>query len=598
MADIALTRRIELPENWQIVAQTHERQLAIEESPVPYSVSRARFGNVWVAVLSHSATCDDVWAAINAHGANCLDGLRDKGPVAGVVWNMATDEFFVFRDIFGWTIWMVVEGEAGPESVTTSPRIHQMLVRGKPLNRAWFGHFLQFQDSVSNDDIYEGTRRIRPGESWLYHESGRDFLTLDDAQTNEVCRKKLTISGYWQRRQYEPLRADYAEITSGLRQEFMAAVDRIPVEDPCFTLSGGMDSSGILAAWNHLHPEKRLSAFSLVSGKHASCDESEQLNVLEKAFPLNLHRVNMDDLAAETLRIPDLYRRCGVYGPMIAPGIEMMMLLYREIEQNCGHQMIITGYGGNHLVKVRTESQWRGVGEHILSKDAMSMVGGLLKNEGLTGLRRALGRFMGNVLDGQIRRTYQELFKNKRPVKTPAIRQFLAPVFAAQFPGERIDPVFELSHTEERRRMPLSWQSECQMRQIDWMVRQTQHRFYDPLYDPILYDYCARIPPIQMSAGGEYRRIYRDALKDWLPEEIIFHPKVQHFDESIDDGLREHAGPILEEAIGNHPEVLSSMLDLSKISGIFDQFLETPSLFGVGGGDVFWRILSLCLWVS
>ena len=596
MADIALTVPGVLPDEWRVVLKTTAWQLAISENSGPYGVSCRQFGHIQVAVLSHTVRCEEVLDSLRRYGDRFQFVLRQKGHVSGVVWNTSSSDMLVFRDIMGNMPWMVTDGDNGPVALTSSPFLHETMVRGRDCNRTWISRFLQESHDISHDDVFAHTRRILPGECWQYCKPGREWMLLADEAVEGD--KQWHVSGYWNRVQYQAMDASYEDLTHGLYTHLMEAAQRIPDRHLCFTLSGGLDSSGIMAAWCRQHPGNRVDACSLVSGIHDACDESPQLDILEKSFPVNLWRVDMD--SASVQNDMGLKGQCRAYGPMCASGMGLLLYFYQSVAEHFGPRMIVTGYGGNYLVSVRYEALLGYLLGHLKSshvREAVLDELGVMKPQ---VVRRLAGRVVGNVGSGEWKRLYHSVVKREDTwQKYENVRSWMNPLFAAQFPEPQTDLVCGMSHVQERAWRPQTWAWEERMRMLDWMARQTCHTFYDALKDPILWDYCAQIPPYAMLSRGEYRKCYKDALKQILPNEIICHPKCQHFDDTLHDEIgikgRAQMEAILKRS--HEDEVLSRILNLPQLTEVYRDYVD-------GLSEVrrhinlskLWRALSLCAW--
>ena len=204
-------------------------------------------------------------------------------------------------------------GPCGKFTATTSPELQADLTQNRPVRHSWLAGFLLDHDSNSRDDIYEGTERILPGEFICICRNGFDAfvsnLSNPQTSTNPLRSEKDCI---WLHKKYKAFTDSREALAAELRKTIGLAVQRIPCENPVFTLSGGLDSTAILSSWCKFHPGQ-FDALSLISKKHADCDESHELDILEKAFPIHLTRNCMDD--AWPLSRPELYHQYLAYGP-------------------------------------------------------------------------------------------------------------------------------------------------------------------------------------------------------------------------------------------------------------------------------------------
>ncbi len=592
MGDIRFSHPFDLEPGWRVIAQNPHHQLAILESPSPYAADVQQFGDIVVAVLSNDVKATDIIEAVRLHREHFVEGMRLRKPAAGLIWNKTTDECCIFRDIWGFVVWGISRIHNDIEC-TTSPEIFGQMVRGRPLNHARIASYLRQTEDDFRFDFFEHTERILPGECLIL---ARDCSAFFEAVLrngdSEAIEKAVGIHriSYWDNRRYCSFDASYEELVPELRKTLVDASSRIGAcEDLCFTLSGGLDSSGVLSAYCALLKDsgnKKFDAMSLISRQHSSCDESRELDVLESALPIRLMRVNMDE--AWTFSKPELYGKYWAWGPMGSPGIEVNLLGYQAVAKTLGARTIITGYGGNFIVKVRFEAMLR----HILRQGKCSDWIDAVKNLDRGTIRFLLARTAANTFDGRIYALYRRL--STAPHQCDIESQCMSPWFYAQFGSNRIDPVFSMSHLQERAWIPKSWDWEFAVRCLDKLARLTPHRFYDPLLDPVLYDFCAQIPPQFFERNGEYRKIYKDALAPLLPAAIISHPKCQSFDDMSHEGLAKHASPYVENRI------LSCCHDCIQKQNLLELYRKYLEHVGAKSSPYnlnnTWRPISLCFW--
>jgi hypothetical protein len=582
MPDIAFST-LSLPASWSYIAQNHRLSLGICHQSGSWPVVIKSDKNSWIILLSRTDSADRVLREFRKYPDRFIDKL---GICAGIIWQPHTGKLCVFRDKFGFIPLMLIHHEDGGITVTSSPELHTEHTRHRAVNRAYFGRFLRMIDTPSTDDVFDHTERILPGEI-------RHFSTTPNQGDNIDWHYQTSQrSCYWHRRHYTPLNSSYSNLTEQLRQVLIEAASRIPSENPIFTLSGGLDSSGILASYCYSHHPSSIDAFSLISTSHATCDESHELNILERTFPIQLQRINMDK--AWPLSEPELYHKYRSYGPLVAPGIESTLAIYRKIENQFGPRMVITGYGGNFIVKVRNEALWRHLLTHAVHhKQTRTEIINEISVLRCQDLRLLAARILGNLADGKIRETMKGCFTPHH--HNPYIFNNL---FAAQFPIERTDPVFFMSHCEERAWLPISWEWEMCVRALDIIARETSHSYYDPLFDPEVYNFCAQIPPQYFLQCKDYRTIYKDALAPLLPKEIIHHPKIQSFDDLMLDGLCLHAKNFILHKIETSPIWIQNILNTNALANAFKNYCQasrdrTSMPYPI---THIWRALSTCIW--
>lgn len=620
MADLALIHKQEIfavPNHYADIGACGDYRLfADTRYPWPHELSITRD-------VAHGC----VLALLGTHGScqaqEILDGLCKRGIsalamttglVAGVALFEKTGEFCVFRDKMGMIpIILRLANDGTLLTMTTDPLLQKQLNADAPMSRAWLGNFLRGIDGDDRDDVYEGSQRLRAGECLVLKDKPETAFASLKGKTKTNTHLKPAIpcfSYYWDGAAGPDIDGDRQQILDTLRSALCKAVEMIPDDGQnLFTISGGLDSSGIvgmMAAHRHKISDAPIDAISLVSVAYPECDESAQLDILEAYLPIALHRVVMD--GAYTLSEPEAYRGYGAYGPLVAPGIERSLCLRRKAREVYGFRRLITGYGGNFIVKVRREALWRDLVERMaILKGPKAFNNARLDfTEELRHLenhpiKTEISRFLANVHRGIIPKLAPKLGKfcdSKRlSFLTPKSQYspWLNKIFAAQYPAESHDPIYALSHREERRRIPRSWEWEMSTRALDTVVRLTQMPIYDPLLDPELYNVSSRIPPRYFLENGRYRPLYIEALQDYLPKAILEHRKSIFFDGIVHDGLKTKSVEIVEnaiEALSSNPE-LNGILDAPELLKAYRLYREQSELpFGFAH---FWRAVALAL---
>ncbi len=568
MTDIAWTSPSHLTPDWLVLHRSGDHALALRPDHGQFQAQILE-QNHWVAVvLSHTATPQSVLNALFQYRKGFVGHI---GHASGIVWNIRTQEVCIFRDPFGFTPWMLrfYGSDVNGISATTSPELQADLTAECGLNRSWFTRFLLEHDAAKHDDVFLNTGRILPGE-FLCVSSGNFDTFIENLKNAEdiIPQPKHHLIRYcfWYDKTPKPLEGTQQELAQELREMISRAVRRIPDDNPCFTLSGGLDSTAILSSWCKAH-SGTYDAVSLVSGRHQSCDESHELDILEKHFPIRLQRVLMDEFWP--LSRLELYGKFRAYGPLVTPGIESILGAYEKIEQVSGPRTIITGYGGNFIVKVRQEALLR----HLLKKRDFIRIAAELCSLSLPRMKYLVVRFLANIAHGEVRHFIRSLKRRYTSnIQQEFVHSWLNPTFCAQFPGIVVDPFYEMSHIRERMMIPVFWNWEMRVRCMDMIARLCSHRFYDPLFDTELYEFCARIPPQYFLCCGEYRPIYKAALEPLLPPEIIHHPKCQSYDMLMHDGLARYAHDEIIKIIRQNG--FSEFFDSSKFEQVYAQYVQ------------------------
>lgn len=581
MADFILTTDINTAQPWEIIGRTDRHILAIDREPTPHRIDCAAQAPYIAVAVSNTDTARDVFRALReAKAGHFVDKL---GVTAGLIWNTETDAFCVFRDKFGLIPIQITET---PDflCVTTSPQKHAAINAGNALNRTWFARFLYGSQTSSRRDVWRGTERLYPGECRAWGAPClAAFLASFGAVSDSIADRDDNRSDlYWKRRRYAGLNMTFEEAAEELRACHARAVGRIPtIKPPIFTLSGGLDSTGIVAAYARAAgagPDRKLTTVSLLSKRHASCDESEQIEILKRSLPIDAHCIDMEEKGL--LTDADVSETGLGYGPLCGPGLQINLLAYQAMAPDPGSCVFITGYGGNFLVKVRTEAIWRDLLTHFRFGEFAEYAA---KTPRCT-IKYMAKRFSAYGL--------AKLFKIRKLTPTEQdVRAICRREFCERYRGSLFDETFAQTHFEERASIPMSDGWECLVRAIDATSRSAHQYFYDPLLDAELYDVCSQIPPHYWDYRGKSRAVYRAALKPLLPPEIIAHPKSQSFDNAIIDAMRNNlSGDMAHSAVLSVTDGIIDGEKLEKLQRAFIAGDATPRLSDV------WRLTAADWW--
>ena len=580
MSDIALCREYEPGPDWEEVVHCGKWSLFAKICEVGHEIEICTLGGAVLVLLGDVREREKIerWALRGASPEALDEALG--GAVCGAV--VTGRAFCVFRDKLG--LIPMVRVERGKRVIiTSSPEAVNEACCGAQLSESWTVHYLRGEFGAWAQDVYEGQTRFLPGTCFVWHDG-----------------RGRTVR-YWPRRDFfEPLCVHEEEGTERVRGAFVRAVRRIPKTKPrVYTLSGGLDSGGIVGvSCKALGPGQRLKTVSLTSRAFASSDESAQLDVLESALPIDSVRLCMDD--TPSLSKPELYA-FDAFGPQLMPGVEVTHSLFVHAAQS--NARLVVGGGGNNLVLTRDETllldlmRRRDIASlsdelgHLSRSDAHSLVRRVFRGAFAGKLRTALKTNLPAPLS-------RRLFAQIRPEE--ALGTWLTPHACRAYPFVRFESSLGPDLAHLRLNAVMSWQNELYMRSLDRLGRKTGAMICDPLYDPELFELCARMPARFWLHNGVERPVYRAALAPFLPFEILDHPKVQSFTAPTLSGA---AAPAVESWFGRavaskRGSRLERFVCFDALLAAFERFQQAERR----GEDVsfvafcaLWQAFSLCL---
>lgn len=501
------------------------------------------------------------------------------GSVAGVV--IEPHSIIVFRDQIGLIPLVNIQFKDPQKCViTTSPELTNELTIDRRINPKWLAQYLSGRWNDSVEDVMDNVFRLLPGELFCI-------------RSGNIARHQ-----YWPKPSFfRPLEiTDIREAEATLREAMVEAVGRIPEERrSIYTLSGGLDSPGIvgITCAKYLKAGQHIQTVSLISNCFPSCDESKEIGILEKELPIVAHYINMDCI--KPLSAISLYH-CDAFGPTLSPGLENALTLFRYVAKNWPNAQLITGYGGNFIVDL---SDWSHFYDLTIRKDIPNLCK-FVKTIDTDMLRTIAKNSLSGICEGKLRYT----------IKTYMPQAFKKFIFASEQPSEfgkrwikpTIDQYAKIisnqrSLAQDRLFMIRSWDSELRMRSLDRIIRATHVDHYDPLFDPKLYETCARLPATLYEPSEPDRMGYRNALRPFLPQAILDHPKIQNFEAVSRFDHDKDARARIDHALATqHRPEFDQFIQIETLKHAWENYSSAMQSFvSYDTRSLFWRSISLFL---
>ena len=364
--------------------------------------------------------------------------------------------------------------------------------------------------------LYTDIRKLEPGSSLLH----------------DLSTGKDTITNWWRFRiepDAGPLERPQHELEAEFRRLMNQAVDRRLVSDVPIGvfLSGGLDSSTVLAAACESMPAERIRAFT-VGFEEASYDESDSAALVAKHFGVQ-HDVEMLRLSDAIADVPGVLERMDE--PLADASVLPTWLLSRFTRKHV--TVALSGDGGDELLAGYDPFAAFAPASiyHAIMPDVL--------HRGLEAVARRLPRSNRNMsLDFKIRRTLMglrhdpslwcpvwmgpldpadrgRLFQSQRPIETllePAIQRW------EQGRGlSRLERGLDF--------FTRFYLTEDILLKVDRATMMSSLESRAVFLDNDLVDFCRTLP-----IGLKYRRgvrkyLLRQAWRDVLPMEIIDRPK-------------------------------------------------------------------------
>jgi asparagine synthase (glutamine-hydrolysing) len=503
---------------------------------------------------------------------------RMRGDFVVVLWDREREEGLIARDQLGVRPLYLHDGGGVLRFAGEISWLLETLSRRPSPDPAAVAHWIAISRRPGNGTLYEGVRRLGPGEA----------LHLD--------RHGAKPRRYWQPSFEEPFAGSAEELAVEVREGLERAVRRrTPAGGPTGVLmSGGLDSSAVAAVGAGLR-EGGVRAFSATFPEHPAADEAELIGALREDLGLSgaLAEVlpgGLVESAAEHLAA------CGM--PLVGWGDFWFLPLLRAARAE-GVGTMLDGDGGDELFGPRqyliadrlragrpcaalaVAGELPGAGPHVPRRQvaavvrSFGLVGAL--PHGLHGL--ATARLARRAAPSWLRRrALRDLIDSDDPAAWKRLdgpRWWAEPAHALAY-GMDEAGVFE----HQRRRSALAG--------LD-----ARH----PLLDFDLVRLGLRQPPRATLDRRFNRPVLRAALAGLLPDAVRLRPQKARFDPLIVSCLQ-----------GPDAAAVSALLrdPGSELGAYVERERMEEELFGTGGlaqRDPFrwmwlvWRLLTAELWL-
>ncbi len=440
--------------------------------------------------------------------------------------------------------------------------------------------YLFFTTIPSNRCLHAGIQRLPPAS----------LLSISAGKAHE--------QRYWQPDFHrEP--ASRRQLESGLHDALGTAVDACVRHSDCGGfLSGGLDSSTVcgLAAG----AVGRSFPVYTMGFDEPGYDETDYARVTARHFDLALHehQVTADEVLECLQRLIPLLPE-----PFGNPSL-LSTLICAQVAAADGVKRMLAGDGGDELFAGNERYQKQLLFEQYfrlpagLRKQLLEPLGHWLAARNLPGLPGRAGSYFNAVSTPLPRRMYRyNLLERYSPAAA------LTPAFLAG-----VDTDGPLSYLEQLYREPETGDFLDRLLYLDWTVTLADNdlrkvrmaseaagveTLFPMLHLPVV-ETATRIPSDWKLNRRELRAFYKQAMRDFLPPEIIRKPK-HGFGVPVGGWLRRHAG--LRELVYAGLERLKQREILS--AGFIDEIVAAQrSGHAVYFGALLWPMFMLECWLA
>jgi asparagine synthase (glutamine-hydrolysing) len=493
-----------------------------------------------------------------------------SGMFAFAVWDERRRQLLLARDRLG--IKPLYYAQINGDLVFASELkpILQLPEVGRQLNWEGVSHLFTFLATAPSHSIVDGVRKLEPARIAV-----------------STPGRSLRIERYWDLT-FEPDEgATEEELVERLRLLLITAVARHQISDvPVGAfLSGGIDSSAVVAAMARLSPD-RVKTFSIGFVEHGY-DELSYARRVATSFQTDHHELILKPDAVALIEDLAWYLD-EPFGDTSAIATYIVAKLAAEHVK-----VVLTGDGGDELFagydKYLVEQRERTYDRMPAAIRRMMAAAGRLMPDGAPGKR-----FLQHLaLDGSRRYLH-------------ASTLFHADQITRLFRGEALEQLSarepwaeSLSHL---RKDGCDWMSAAQycdinnylpldvLTKVDRMTMAHSIEARPPLLDHHIVEFAAKVPTRLRLRGGTTKYLFKQAMRGILPDEIIDRPK-HGFAVPLDSWFR-------GELSGFARDLLLS--DRCRRRGLFNErYLEQLLRLNERGRDVglqLWTIASFELW--
>jgi len=443
---------------------------------------------------------------------------RLNGIFALAIWDRQERSLFLARDALGVKPLYYTE-HAGGFAFASELKALLPLLRSRTLDPISLHRYLAFLWCPGEGTPIREVRRLPPGEAMWVRE-GRIVRRL---RWYELPARRRSASG--------PLSA--ADAVEAVRSGMRRAVHRQLVADvPVGAfLSGGLDSSAVVALAREQAPDIRCFTIELAGGQDAGfADDLPYARRTAERLGVRLEVITVD--AAEMAR--DLDQMMWRLDEPLADPAPLNVLYISRLAREHGVPVLLSGAGGDDLftgyrrhLALRYEGLWSWLPAAF--RRALARAGRIV------GAGTAVGRRLqrlGPVADSN---GDERLAAYLAWARESSLRSLYSPPFAAEVDGARADaPLLDFLAGVSRDLSPLERLLSLEQRffladhnllYTDKMSMAVGVEVRVPYLDLELVELAARIPEDLKQRGRTGKWVLKQAMAPYLPDEVIRRPK-------------------------------------------------------------------------
>jgi len=509
--------------------------------------------------------------AYEEYGDRCVDHFR--GMFAFALWDRNRQKLLLVRDRLGIKPLYYYEGA---DFIAFASEIKALLeIPGVPreVEPDALSHYLSLRYVPGPQTMFRKIVRLQPGH----------LLTREDGTTS--------VRKYWDIEFHPMERAD-----QGLLQFDQLLTEsvqlRLAAEVPLGVfLSGGLDSSAILAMMSRLHRSRGIHTFSVgykdVTGREAESNEFEYAQIAAKAYGAEHHeyRLSPDELQDF---MPALVWHLDE--PLADPTCVPLYFISKTASEEI--TVVLSGEGADELLA------GYGIYQRMLQLERLHRTFG--------GVASAMEPVLRHVIPGERLRTAMRwsalpLERRYRGVSRgflPELKRELLP--DSEQSECRLDALFEACFQSAKPASPLDqmlyadtriWLPDDLLLKADKMTMANAIELRVPFLDHRMVEYAATLPAASKLNKGTGKILLRQAMTNDLPPAILNRPK-KGFPVPIGPWLKTELRSMVHDALLSRGSALSDYMNVKTVEKVVRQH----ELGQVDRSQEIWTLLVFEYW--
>lgn len=443
---------------------------------------------------------------------------RLNGIFAFALWDSRNQSLLIARDALGVKPLYFAITRRGVAFASEIKGLLPLVPEARELDAAALHRYLSFLWCPGEGTPLKAVRKLLPGEAMV-------------VRAGQVERRWA----WYQLPSFRGIAADLDEKAAleGTAAHLRQAVQRQMVADvPVGAfLSGGLDSSAVVAFARELNPDIQCFSIEAVGGQEEGVvDDLPYARRVAKHLGVTLEVVSIDARSMAG----DLERMVAQLDEPLADPASLNVLYISQLAREQGMKVLLSGAGGDDLFTgyrrhraVQAERYWDWLPHGVRSGLAQMSAGldqrqawarrlsKLLSGAALAGDERLVEYFRW-VREADLLALYMPEFRRAlgdEPANMPML-DFLKPL------PDSVAPLERMLALEQR-----FFLADHNLIYTDKMSMAAGVEVRVPFLDLDLVDFAARIPVGMKQRGSEGKWVLKKAMEPYLPHEVIYRPK-------------------------------------------------------------------------